>query len=365
MKHLIIFNLCLITFFASCKTEPENKDDNKKFVLSDTVLNMIQIDTVRKCNIDDQVSLSGEVSFNENNVVKIFPRNSGQVIEAKVSLGDHVTKGQVLAVVHSADIAGNYSDLNSANADLSIAKRQMENTEALYKGGVSSEKEYNEAKQNYNKALAAKNKAEVTLTINGGKNSTSGGQYYITAPIDGYVVEKKITAGSYIRPDMGDYLYSISNLKNIWIYANVYETDISRVKEGYAVKVNTLAYPDKTYDGKIDKVSQVLDSSSKALRARIVLENPDMLLKPEMFARITVLNQGGAEALCIPTSAIISINGKNYVVVFTSKEDVKNVEVSVIKTVGDKSYISEGLDEGVKVITKYQLLIFNQLLSSK
>jgi len=365
MKHIIIVNLILIALFASCKHTEEVKDENKKFVLSDTMLNMIQIDTVHKCNINDQVFLSGEVSFNENNVVKIFPRNSGQVIDSKVSLGDHVNKGQVLAVVHSADIAGNYSDLNSANADLSIAKRQLENTETLFKGGVSSEKEYNEAKQNYNKALATKNKAEVTLNINGGKNSTSGGQYFITAPIDGYVVEKKITSGSYIRPDMGDYLYSISNLKNIWIYANVYETDISRVKEGYPVKVNTLAYPDKTYDGKIEKVSQVLDSSSKALRARIVLDNHDMLLKPEMFARITVLNEGGTQALCVPTNALISVNGKNYVVVYKSRDDVKNVEISVIKTVGEKTYISEGLDEGEMIITKYQLLIFNQLLSNR
>jgi cobalt-zinc-cadmium efflux system membrane fusion protein len=96
-----------------------------------------------------------------------------------------------------------------------------------------------------------------------------------------------------------------------------------------------------------------------------VLDNHDMLLKPEMFARITVLNEGGTQALCVPTNALISVNGKNYVVVYKSRDDVKNVEISVIKTVGEKTYISEGLDEGEMIITKYQLLIFNQLLSNR
>jgi len=361
MKRSIILTLSLVTLLYSCEHK-EVKEENKKFSLSDSMMHMIQIDTVRNCNVADEISLSGVVSFNENNVVKVFPRSSGQVVESRVTLGDKVSKGQVLAVIRSADVAGNYSDLNSAIADLSIAKRNLDNTESLYKSGISSEREYNEAKQNYQKALAVKNKAEVALSINGGSKTTTGGQFSLTSPIDGYIVEKKLTAGSFIRPDMGDNLFTISDLKNVWVYANVYEADISRVKEGYPVKVVTLAYPDKTFEGKIDKISEVLDPQSKALRARVTIDNRNMLLKPDMFAKVIVSNEEGMKALCIPTAALISQDSKNFVVTYTSREDLNIAEVNIIKTVADKTYISSGVEDGQKLITKNQLLIFNQLI---
>jgi cobalt-zinc-cadmium efflux system membrane fusion protein len=364
MKKTIIFSLISIITLAACSHKEPPVVESNKNILSDTMMSMIRIDSVTTCNIDDEVALNGQVSFNENNVVKIFPRSSGQIIDCRVSLGDKVSRGQVLATIKSADIAGNYSDLSSANADLAIAKRQMENTESLYKNGISSEREYTEAKQNYEKALAAKSKVSSTLSINGGTKSSANGQYQLTSPIDGYVVEKKVAAGSYIRPDMGDYLFTISDLKTIWIYANVYEADIPRIKQGDAVNVTTLAYPTKVFAGKIDNISEILDAQSKALRARISLDNSAMLLKPDMFAKVIVDNREGAHALCIPTSALISQDGKNYVVIYNNKDDIKVAELTIIKTVGDRTYISTGVTAGQHLIVKNQLLVFNQLISS-
>ena len=361
-KYFIVAVLAGFTALTSCSEHKEQPaDTNKKFILSDTMRHMIELDTVRDCNISDELSLSGVVAFNDNNVVKVFPRSSGQVTEAKVSLGDKVTKGQVLAIIHSADVAGNYSDLSSANADLSIAKRQMDNAESLYKSGISSEKEYNEAKQNYEKALAAKGKIQSVISINGGGKTNAGGEYVVTAPIDGYVVEKKVTAGSFIRPDMGDNLFTISDLKSIWVYANVYEADISKIKEGYPVQVLPLSYPGKVFTGKVDKVSEVLDPQSKAMKVRINLDNKDMLLKPDMFAKVLVENEEGAKAICIPTSSLIPEEGKNYVVVYKNDSDLKVAQVEVIKTVGPRTFIQSGVTVGDRLISKNQILIFNQL----
>jgi cobalt-zinc-cadmium efflux system membrane fusion protein len=362
MKQLSVLALIAMFFTTAC-SHKHVVVENKKFVLSDTMMKMIRIDTARFCNITDELSLSGEVSFNENNVVKIFPRSSGQVIETKVSVGDKVSKGQTLAIVRSADVAGTYSDLNTAKADLAIAKRNMDNAESLYKNGISSEREYNEAKEDYQKALAVKNKAEVALTISGGAKAGQGGQYAIVSPIAGYVVEKKITTGSFIRSDATDNLFTISDLKNVWIYANVYEADIPKVKEGYSVKVTPMAYPDKSFSGKIDKVGEVLDPQSKSMRVRITLDNKDMLLKPDMFAKVTVNNEEGSKATCIPTSALISMDGKNYVVVYQSKDNMKIAEVDIIKTVGDKTFLRNGVTEGDALITKEQLFIFNQIIN--
>lgn len=360
MKRILIL-AAITTVLSSCEHKVAQDDKPKKFVLSDTMKNMITMDTVTSCNVTSELSLSGVVEFNENNVVKVYPRSSGQVVEARVSLGDRITKGQVLAVIKSADVAGNYSDLNSANADLAIAKRQMDNAEALYKNGINSEKEYNEAKQNYEKAVASRNKIQSLISINGGGKTTSGGQYLVTAPIDGYIVEKKITAGAFIRPDMGDNLFTISDLKNVWVYANVYETDINKIKEGYTVKVLPISYPDKVFPGKIDKISQVLDPQSKAMKVRINIDNKEMMLKPDMFAKVMVDNVEGNMALCVPKSSLIPQEGKNYVIIYKNDSDMRVSQVDLVKTTNDKAYISEGVSLGDKVITKNQILIFNQL----
>jgi cobalt-zinc-cadmium efflux system membrane fusion protein len=362
MKQPIIIALLGILLFASCEHKEQAPEvTNKKFVLSDTMRHLVHIDTVKNCNITDELSLSGVVSFNDNNVVKVFPPMSGKVTDTRVSLGDKVARGQVLAIIQSADVAGNYSDLTSANADLAIAKRQMDNTESLYKSGISSEKEYNEAKQNYEKALAAKNKVQSIININGGGKTTSGGQYTVVAPIDGYIVEKKVSAGAFIRPDMGDNLFTISGLKNVWVYANVYEADIAKIHEGYTVKVLPLSYPDKVFQGKVDRISQVLDPQSKAMKVRINLDNTDMLLKPDMFTKVIVNNEEGSRSICVAASALIPQDGKNYVVVYKNDSDLKVTQVDVLKTVGDQAYLNSGVTVGDLVITKNQILIFNQL----
>ena len=360
-KITFFFFLFLSAIIFSCDKKQPPKEPNEAFTLSDTMSKMIRTDTVQYCFIDDAIMLSGEVSFNENNIVKIFPRNSGLVLESKITLGDKVTKGQTLAVIQSADVAGNYADLSSADADIQIAKRALDNAESLYKSGIASEKDFNEAQQNYQKSLAAREKIKSLLNINSGSSSKPGDTYTITAPITGYIVEKKVNTGNFIRPDMGDNLFTISDLKDVWVWANVFEADISKVKEGTKVQVTTLAYPDKVFTGKIDKMSEVLDPVNKALRVRIRLNNEGLLLKPEMFAQVLVSNTEDKKAICISSSALITDNGKDYVVRYINDKDMQVVEVNILKNVGDKTYLNGGLKEGDKLITKNQLLIFQQL----
>ena len=367
MKNKILVCLCLSAFVAltSCKEHKvEEKVEKKGFCLSDTAKNLIAIDSVKRCDIEDEIQLSGEVNFDDNKVNKVFPRGSGQVIECKVTLGDKVQAGQVLAVVRSAEIAGSYADITSADADVAITKRQLDNQESLYKSGIASERELTEAKQNYAKALAVKHKIEVTLSINGGNKTNAGGTYFLTAPTDGYIVEKKVNAGSFLRPDMGDYLFTISDLKDVWVLANVYEADIHNIKENYAATVTTLAYPDKIFNGKIDKVSDVLDPVSKAMKVRIKLDNTAALLKPQMFTRVLVSNKTGAQSLCIPSSSVIQQNGKDYVVVYKTDCDMQIKEVTIKKITGDKTYISDELSVGDKIIVHNELIIFQKLLNN-
>jgi cobalt-zinc-cadmium efflux system membrane fusion protein len=359
-KQIIYVGLALISLTA-CQEKKTGTMETKQVCISDSLQKMIKIDTAKSTPMKDELTLSGEVSFDENKVVKVFPFTSGQVMEVKVSLGDKVTKGQTLAIIRSADVAGSYTDLSATKSDLAINKRQLEQAEYLYKNGISSERDYTEAKENYNKAVAANSKVRDQIAINGGGNTNASGSLVIKAPGSGYIVEKNISAGNFIRPDNSSSLFTISDMKDVWIWANVFETDIAKVKKGYDAKITTLAYPDKTFNGKIDEISSVLDPDNKVMKVRVALDNKDMLLKPEMFTNVLISNKEGSSSVAIPASAVIFDSSKNFVVVYNSKCDLQVRAVSVIKTVDDITYISSGLKPGDKVISKSQLLLYNAL----
>ncbi|RWY48055.1 efflux RND transporter periplasmic adaptor subunit [Mucilaginibacter gilvus] len=361
MKKELLYMAAGLLALASCQENKTGTMESKQVCVSDSMAKIITVDTAKTTQMKDELSLSGEVSFDDNKVVKVFPFTSGQVMEVKVSLGDKVSRGQTLAVLRSADVAGNYTDLTSTKADLAISKRQLEQAEYLYKNGISSERDYTEAKENYNKAVASNSKVKQQIAINGGGNTSASGSLVIKAPGDGYIVEKNITAGNFIRPDNSSSLFTISNMKDVWIWANVFESDIAKVKKGYDAKITTLAYPDKVFTGKVDEVSSVLDPDNKVMKVRIALQNKDMLLKPEMFTNVLITNKEATSSVAIPASAVIFDSSKNFVVVYHDKCNLQVHEVSVIKTVDNITYISSGLKPGDKVISKGQLLLYDAL----
>jgi cobalt-zinc-cadmium efflux system membrane fusion protein len=366
MKYASIYPILIgFTFLGSCKEAEKKVEESQVICVSDSMQSRITLDTAKLSNISNQLQLSGEVGFDENKVVKVFPFSSGQVIEVKVSVGDKVNAGQVLAIIKSADIAGNYSDLKTTSSDVAIAKRQMDNAKILFEKGISSEKDFEEAKENYQKAISANQKIQDALKINGGGNTSANGVYTIKAPIGGYIVEKKANAGNFIRNDNTENLFTISDLKDVWVWANVFETDISKIHEGYTAIVKTLAYPDKIFKGKIDKLSEVLSPDNKVMRIRINLPNEGLLLKPEMFTNVLIENTEQLKAISIPSDAMIFEGGKNYVVIYKAKCDLKLVEVQVLKTEEKRSYLSSGLNAGDIIISKNQLLFYNAILEKQ
>jgi cobalt-zinc-cadmium efflux system membrane fusion protein len=357
----------LIAAFSSCQSKAleEKMPDAEKVCISDSLSKIIRIDSAYSSGINDEVKLSGEVSFNDNMVVKVFPFSSGQVLTVSVSLGDKVKKGQVLAIIKSADVAGNYSDLSAAENDLAIAKKQMENEAALYQNGIASEREYLESKENYSKAVSNSDKIKDQIRINGGGQTSPDGIYIIKSPLDGYVVEKNAAQGSFIRNDNNQNLFTVGDIRNVWIWANVYENDVSKVHEGYTAKVTTLAYPDKIFTGKVDKENEILDPQTKVMKVRISINNDSLLLKPEMFANILVQNKQVNQIITVPSVSIVSDNGKTYVIIFHDRCNLELRQVDILKSVDGLTYISKGIESGEKLITKNQILLYRALIEEK
>ena len=365
MKQFFLFSVVgafFILLITSCNSTDATADKNvKEQLISDSIIKLLKIDTVQLRNVDDQLTLSGEVSFDENKVVKIYPYLSGHVLSTIVSVGDYVKAGQTLATIKSADVSGNYADLSISGNDVAINKRSMDNAAQLYKNGIASEKEFLEAKENYNKALSNNNKIKEQIQINGGGRTAANGIYTVTAPRSGYVVEKLINPGNFIRNDNNGNMFTIGDIHDVWIWANVYETDISKVKQGYTAAVTTIAYPDSVFIGKVDKINQILDPITKVMKIKIVLPNINNTLKPAMFANITIRNREIKKMIAVPASATINDNQKSFVIVFINSNDAAIREVKILKTSDGFAYINSGLNPGDKVITQNQILIYKKL----
>jgi membrane fusion protein, heavy metal efflux system len=351
---------CSIMCIQSCETKEKKPEAEKGYVIPDTVMQALKVDTVTISPLVTAITLTGKVGTNDDNVVPVFSLVSGNVTDIKVNLGDFVQAGQVLAQVQSQEMAQYSSDLLNAETNLNIAQKNLDKTIDMYHSGLASMTDSLSAEVALQQAKAELSRVHRVLSINGGNTQ---GNFVVKAPISGFIVQKGATNNMTIRGDNSTSLFTISDLKNVWIQANVYESNISLIHQGENVDVTTLAYPGKIYKGRVDKIMNVLDPTSKVMKVRVVLPNPDYTLKPEMYASITVNDQENRQCLSVPTSAVIFDNSQYYVLVYHSKSDVKITPVKWISANGDKTFISGGVTEGEKIIASQAILIYNALNS--
>lgn len=357
-RNISVLMIGLVFGWTGCKQSQAEQTEATTFVLSDTMMNIIRIDTTAVKPVESELRLSGKVTPDMGKVLKLYPLVSGYVKDIKVQLGDYVKKGQVLAVIQSGEIADYDKQLTQAQSDLNVAEKGLKVANDLYQSQLATQKDVVNAASELHKSQAEIDRLNQLLQI---YRKGSGATSIVTAPISGYVIEKNINNGMELRSDNNTTMFTISELDDVWVMANVFETDISRVKEGYPAEVSTISYPDKIFKGRIDKVYNVLDPETKTLQVRIRLDNEDMLLKPEMFATVMLRYKDGGEMPAIPSSAVIFDKGKNFVMVFRDKYNIDTREVKVSKSLNNVSYISQGLNAGDKVISRNQLLIYDAL----
>jgi cobalt-zinc-cadmium efflux system membrane fusion protein len=355
---IIGFSLLATIVWSGCKHSQAEDSEKATFVLSDTMLKNIRIDTAQMQPVMNDVRLSGKVTPNGGKVLKVYPLVSGYVEDIKVQLGDYVQKGQVLAVIHSAEIADYEKQLAQARSDRNVADKNLKVAQDLYDSRLSTEKDVVNAKGEVQKSDAEITRLNDLFKI---YRKGKGATYLVTAPISGYIIEKNINNSMEIRSDNSANIFTISELDDVWVMANVFETDIARIKEGYQADVVTVSYPDEPFHGKIDKIYNFLDPATKTMQVRISIDNKNMLLKPEMFATVYVKYQDNDQKIGVPSASIIFDNSKNYVLVFKDKFNIAVRQVEVAKTSGDITYLSSGLNAGEKVISKNQLLIYDAL----
>lgn len=361
MKKYIIPVLIAISLL-SCTKKEENKSPQAKkgFELSNTMLSSIAMAKAERKNIEDQYSFYGKISADKNSYIDVYPLVGGNVLSVNAELGDYVKKGQVLATIRSTELAEVQKDVSDAKTDLVVAQNNLRVAKEMYEGKLNTEREVLEARSVVQKAQDQMQRATAVSTV---YNVKRGNIYSVVAPISGYIVQKNINKDMQLRSDRSENIFDVANTTNVWAIMNVNESDIEKISLGMKAQVSTLSYPDKVFDGRIDKIFKIIDPETNSMQARVVLDNASGLLIPESKATIKVSSSENNTALTVPSKAVIFDDNRSFVVVFKSRTDIKVKEIKILKQVGDVTYISEGLSDGEQVITNNQLLIYRSLNS--
>ncbi|QOI98756.1 MAG: efflux RND transporter periplasmic adaptor subunit [Flammeovirgaceae bacterium] len=364
MKNLIYPFVCISLLLLSCdkhedSTVVASEQPKNNITFTADQMKEISIEKASLIPVSEEFTAVGEVSFDEDNVVRIYPIVSGSVDKVSVSLGDYVQRGQLLATLLSTDITTFQRDYNVAKADLEVAEKNMSRANDLYSSGMMSEKDFAEAKKDYTNATSDFNEKKQILELYGGSSDRLDAVFRVVAPRSGYIVERNINEGTQIRTDNNTAILTISDLKTVWIWANVHESDMSKVKVGDNVSVKTIAYPEKTFTGKISTIGTMLDQASRVIRVRTELNNEDGLLKPEMFATVTITSQTSEKVLAVPQRALVLENNNYYVMKEVQANTFAKVQVTIGRKFSDFAEVTVGLQPDDRIVVKGSLFAVN------
>lgn len=358
---------CFAVLFTACQstdaTEKEATKTSEGYCLPAQLAKSIKLADVTPASESIHIQLTGRVMSNPEKYYRFVPLLDGVVSKVNFSIGDYVQKGTVLLEVRSPELSSLNADLRTAQAQLKLAQRQLSATQEMYDDGVASERELIEAQQDVEMAKLEIAKVQENLGIYGG--SLERGVLIIRAPFSGYVVSKNIVSGQQI--EAGDEpLFSISDLEEVWVMANVYAGNLSSVKQGMEVEVRASSYPGQVFKGKIDRLANTFDTEERVLKARISIQNRDLLLKPEMFVNVSVTQGDLAQdkeqhLLSFPAKAMIFSNSKHQVVVYRDSCNFDVVQLEPVYQTANAVTVKKGLKAGDKVVTENHLLIYNQI----
>lgn len=357
----ILLPACLCAaLLSACGGQTEApQETTRELFLTDSLQNVVSVDTVHIHEVADELTLNGRVTFNQEQVARVFPIFGGTVTEVSAEIGDHVRKGDILAVIRSGEVADYEKQKKEAEQQLIIARRNLQSVQDMFASGMASERDVLQARQELSNAEAEEKRITEIFSI---YHLAGKSLYIVKAPVSGFIIEKNINKEMQIRSDQNDEMFVISGLENVWVMADVYESNISKVHENAPVRITTLAYPGKEFTGKIDKVYNMLNDESKTMNVRVKLTNENYLLKPGMFTNVSVISRSSDKQLPrIDSHVLVFENGKNFVVTVDADGKLAVKEVEVYRQLSKECYLSSGVQEGDRILNKNVLLVYNAL----
>jgi membrane fusion protein, heavy metal efflux system len=270
----------------------------------------------------------GKVAVDEDRSTPVFSPYAGRVTKLLARPGDSVTQGQPLFTIEAADTVQAQNDyiaattaLNKAKSALDLAQIQDKRAKDLFEGKAVPLKDYQQTQANLIQAQNDLRSSETALEASRKKlfilgftdetisafrgRGTINPEVTIFSPISGTVVQRKIGPGQYVNAGASDPVFVIGDLSTVWLIAFVRESDAAVVSVGQEISVNVMALPGRPLSARINYVSAAIDPATRRLLVRAIIDNKAGLLKPEMFANVTIYSPGDHPAPAVPKQALI------------------------------------------------------------
>jgi RND family efflux transporter MFP subunit len=313
-----------------------------------------------------EVVVPGSVMANSYREVKVAPVAAGVVTKVNVELGVSVRRGQPLATIFSTDLADAQTRYLSMAAMLEADHKKLERTQALAAIGAASRQEFEEVT-----AVHASHETEVEaarqrllllgLTPDQVQGLRGPGQVVssvtVPAPIDGIVTGRSANLGQVIG--MGQELFVVTDLSEVWAVGDLYEQDFRAVGAGSEAVVTTPAYPGTTLRGRVAYIDPRVDAQARTAKIRVALANPDGRLRLGMFVNMAFRTPARDRVVLVPKAAVQALGDRQVVFVAAKGEEGKFIQrtVRLGPPVGESYAVVSGLRPGDTVVTEGSFLL--------
>jgi cobalt-zinc-cadmium efflux system membrane fusion protein len=341
----------------------------------------IVAEEVQVRSLPQVIRATGRVTINENRTWRIGAVTDGRIVRVFANVGDKIEAGQILARMHSHEIHETRAAYQKAAAELARLKsvetysqRVRDRARRLYELKAASLEQVEHAETELRNAQTAVANAQVELRrveqhlvefLNipiqeSGDETDEYDLIPIKSPASGTLLHRNVTAGTVVQPSSE--VFVVTDLSTLWTIATVNEEYLPKLRTGMPVRVRVQAYPGRFFPGKIAKLGEELDPTTRTIMARVDVPNHDGLLKPEMYATAEIELGGSRPAIFVPEVTIQEVNGHNAVFVRKSKDRFEARPVETVPGVGGTLEVVSGLRAGDLVVAKGSFLLKSQLL---
>ncbi len=296
----------------------------------------VEVTKIERATVNEEVEALGTLAADES--VVIAPEIAGRVIALGFKEGERVAKGQLLVKLDTAILD---AELKQFQADLSLAKDTFQRNQSLVQRGAGTQVALEQAT-----AQLASNEAKVQLS------QAKLAQSAMMAPFQGVVGLRSVSVGDYVS--VGKQLITLTNIDPIKVDFRVPEIFLSQVKLGQTISLKIDAVPGRDFQGRIFAVDPVVDVNGRAIRLRATVPNADLVLKPGLFARITIVVDRRENAMLIPESAVVP-DGIGKIVYIVENGKAKRLAVEIGKRLPGKVEIVKGLTPQMVVVSSGQM----------
>jgi Cu(I)/Ag(I) efflux system membrane fusion protein/cobalt-zinc-cadmium efflux system membrane fusion protein len=305
----------------------------------------VKTGTVEYKQLSDDIRATGTVDIDERLISYVQVRFPGYIRQVFANASyQHVSKGEPLFTVYSPDLVATQQEyLLAQQNDKSLGKSSVDGV-AAGAASLSAAAEQRLAQWEVPETEIAKLKAT-------GKPITD---LTINSPVSGYITERNALPNMYVEPSIK--LYTVADLSRVWVYAQVFQDDIGRLKPGDVAQITIDSYPGRTFSGRIEDILPQVDVGTRTVRVRLAIANPGLKLKPGMFVNVDLKTSLGRQ-LVVPASAVFQSGTRQLVFLDHGNGSLEPKEVLVGPRVGEDFVVLKGLTAHQSIVTSANFLI--------